>query len=48
MTETIFKIENLKTTAFAEEVEVSVSIISILLTVTEKLLIKSSSKETLT
>ena len=47
MTETIFEIENLKTTAFVEEVEMSVSIISILLAMTEEFLTKSSSKRTL-
>ena len=46
VTETIFEIENLKTTAFAEEIEVSVSVISFLLTVIEKLSTKSSLKET--
>ena len=46
MTKTIFKIENLKTTVFVEEVEMLISIISILLAMTEKFLTKSSSKET--
>ena len=46
MTEAIFKIEDLKTTALVEEIEVLISIISILLAVTEKLLTKSSSEKT--
>ena len=44
-TEAIFKIENLKTTVLVEEIEVSISIISILLAMTEKFSIKSSSEE---
>ena len=46
MTETIFEIKNLKTTVLVEEVEMLISIISTLFTVTEELLTKSSSKET--
>ena len=45
MTKTIFKTGNLKTTALVEEIEVLISIISILLAVTEELSMKSSSKE---
>ena len=46
VTETTFEIENLKTTALVEEVEVLISIVSALLAVTEKFLTKSSSEET--
>ena len=46
MTETIFEIENLKTTVLVKEIEVLISIISILFSMTEKLLMKSSSKKT--
>ena len=45
ITETIFKIENLKTIILVEEIEVSISIISTLFAVTEKFLTKSSSKK---
>ena len=45
MIKTIFKIENLKTTALVEEVEMSILIISPLLAVTEKLSTKSSLKK---
>ena len=46
MTKAIFEIENLKTTALAERIEVLILIISALLAVTEKFLTKSSLKET--
>ena len=46
MTETIFKIENSKMIVLIEEVEMLILIISILLTVTEKLSTKSSLKKT--
>ena len=45
VTETIFEIENLKTTAFVERIEMSVSIVSILLAVIEELLTKSLLKK---
>ena len=45
MTKAIFEIKNLKTTALVEEIEVSILITSILFTVTEKLLTKSSLKK---
>ena len=44
MIKAIFKIENSRTTALAEEVEVLILIISTLLAMTEKFSIKSSSK----
>ena len=46
MVEAVFKIENPKTTALAEKVEVLASIISILLAMIEELSTKPSSKET--
>ena len=48
MTEAIFKIENLKTITFVEEVEMSILIISTLLTVTEEFSTKSSSEKAFT
>ena len=45
VTEAIFEIENLKTIALVEEIEMLILIVSILLAVTEELLTKSSSKE---
>ena len=45
VTEAIFEIENLKTTALVEGVEVSILIISTLLAITEKLSTKSSSEK---
>ena len=44
MTETIFKIANLKTIALVEKIEMLIFVVSILLVMTEKLLIKSSLK----
>ena len=45
VTEAIFKIENLKTIILVEKIEMSISIISILFAVIEKLLTKSSLKK---
>ena len=46
VTETTFKIKNLKTTTLVEEIEMSILIILTLFAVTEKLSTKSSLKKT--
>ena len=45
MTETTFEIKNLKTTVLVKEIEISISIVSTLFTMTEKFSTKLSLKE---